>query len=389
MNIIEIPVEGYETVLQCHDKRSGLQANISVHNTTLGPALGGMRMWPYPALAEAISDANRLAKGMTYKAAVADVRYGGGQAVILGQPRTDKTEALLRAMGRFIHTLGGEYITGEDVGTTVNDMLIVHQEPPHVAGLPHDMDSSGDPSTLTALGVFLGIKTCVKWVHQSDSLRGLRIAVQGGGNVATCLCWHLHHAGATLIVTDVVPKKARWLAQQYDAQVIVPEMIYDVPCDIYAPCALGGTLNDHTIPRLQYQIVAGSANNQCLRPEHSDLLRQRGIVYAPDFVINAGGLLSIAAERAPEGYNEARIYAQARHIAYILREILDTAQRQNISTDCAAVEPARRRLGEWASGQSGDAYRDKHPRHSQATHSPQTTRRLEPFPAAAEAHHAH
>ena len=344
MNIVEIPVEGYETVLQCHDKRSGLQAIISIHNTTLGPALGGMRMWPYSVLTEALSDANRLAEDMTYKAAVADIKHGGGRAVILGHPQTDKTEALLRAMGRFIHTLGGEYITGEDVGTTVNDIIVVHQEPPHVAGLPRDLGSSGAPSPFTALGVFLGIKTCAKWVYQSDSLQGLRIAVQGCGNVASHLCWHLHYAGAALMVTDVVPKKAHRLAQQYDAQVIVPEMIYDVPCDIYAPCALGGTLNDHTVLRLQCQIVAGAADNQCLRPEHSDVLRQRGIVYAPDFVINAGGLLNVAAERAPEGYDEVRVCAQVRHLACTLQQILDTAQRQNISTDRAAVELARRRL---------------------------------------------
>jgi leucine dehydrogenase len=350
MNITEIPVKGYETVLQCDDKRSGLQAIISIHNTTLGPALGGTRMWPYHSLAEAFSDANRLAKGMTYKAAVANVKHGGGKAVILGQPRTDKTEERLRAMGRFIHTLGGEYVTGEDVGTTVDDMVIIQQETPYVAGLPRDMGSSGDPSPFTALGVFLGIKTCVKWVHQSDSLRGLRIAVQGCGNVASYLCWHLHHAGAKLMVTDVVPEKAHWLAQQYDAQVIDPETIYDVPCDVYAPCALGGTLNDHTSPRLQCHIVAGSANNQCLRLEHSDVLRQRGIVYAPDFVINAGGLLNIAAERAPGGYNEARIYAQVRNIACTLQQILSTAQRQDISTQRAAIELARCKLAEGGSG---------------------------------------
>jgi leucine dehydrogenase len=346
MGITKLSVEGYEKVLQCHDLLSGLDAIISIHNTTLGPALGGMRMWPYQSAAEALCDANRLAKGMTYKAAVAGVRHGGGKAVIIGQALTDKTVPLLRAMGRFIHTLQGQYITAEDVGTTAADMIIVRQETPYVAGLPRPLGGSGDPAPFTALGVFLGLKTCVEWALQADTLRGLRIAVQGCGNVAIHLCRHLHGAGAELIVTDVVAEKAHLLAQQYGARVVAPEEIYDVPCDIYAPCALGGTLNDDTIPRLRCQIVAGSANNQCLRSEHSDALRQRGIVYAPDFVINAGGLLNIAAERAPEGYNEGRVLAQVRNIAATLRQILATARAQDISTQSAAIALARSKLAQ-------------------------------------------
>src|SRR6266446_1011189 len=300
----EIPVEGYEKVLQCHDPRSKLRAIISIHDTTLGPALGGMRMWPYQSQAEALLDANRLAQGMTYKAAVADIRHGGGKAVILGQAQTDKTADLLR-----------------------------------------DMGCSGDPAPFTALGVFLGMQVCVQWALHTDSLQGLRIAIQGCGNVASQLCAHLHAAGAELIVTDVIPEKARRLAQQYGAHVVVPEEIYDVPCEVYAPCALGGTLNDNTISRLQCQIIAGSANNQCLGHEHSDALRQRGMVYAPDFVINAGGLINVAAEREPGGYNEARVLAKVRNIARTVRRILDTAQRQDISTQRAALQLAERRLG--------------------------------------------
>ncbi|HEY7491346.1 MAG TPA: Glu/Leu/Phe/Val dehydrogenase dimerization domain-containing protein [Candidatus Tectomicrobia bacterium] len=344
MNIIEIPVEGHEKVVQCDDPRSGLQAIISIHNTTLGPALGGMRMWPYRSPAEALLDANRLARGMTYKAAVANIRHGGGKAVILGQAQIAKTARLLRAMGRFVHALDGLYITAEDVGTTVEDMVIVRQETPYVAGLPRHMGSSGDPAPYTALGVFLGMQACVQWALHTDTLRGLRIAVQGCGNVANYLCTHLHAAGADLIVTDVIPEKAQRLAQQYGALLVAPEDIYNVPCEVYAPCALGGTLNDRTIPRLRCQIIAGSANNQCLSDAHSDTIRQRDIVYAPDFVINAGGLLNVAAERAPEGYNEAHVLDRVRNIASTVRRILDTAQCQNISTQRAAMQLAERQL---------------------------------------------
>jgi len=282
---------------------------------------------------------------MTYKSAVAETGFGGGKAVILGHAQRDKTECLLRAMGRFVDTLGGQYITGEDVGTTVEDMNIVRQETPYVVGLPCSRGGSGDPAPYTALGVFLGLRTCVEWALHTDDLRGIRVAVQGCGNVASHLCQQLYQAGALLTVTDVVPAKAQRLAQQYGACVVAPEEIYDVPCEVYAPCALGGTLNDRTIPRLQCQIVAGSANNQCLRAEHGDALRQRGIVYAPDFVINAGGLLNVAMEFAPGGYHEARVLEKVRHIADTVRALLDTAARQGISTHCAAVRLAEHKLG--------------------------------------------
>jgi leucine dehydrogenase len=345
MLLKEIPVNGYEKVLQCHDVHSGLKAIISLHNTKRGPALGGMRMWPYATWDEALGDANRLAQGMTYKAAAAELPFGGGKAVILGHAQRDKTERLLRAMGRFVDTLDGQYITGEDVGTTVEDMIVVRQETSYVAGLPRHMGSSGNPAPFTALGVFLGMRTCAEWAFQTAELRGMRIAVQGCGNVASHLCQHLHNTGAKLIVTDVVPEKAQRLAQKYGARVVAPEEIYHVPCEIYAPCALGGTLNDHTIPLLQCRVVAGSANNQCLGAEHGEQLRQRGIVYAPDFVINAGGLLNVAMERTPEGYNEGRVLEKVRHIASTVRTVLATAERQGISSYSAAMQLAERRLG--------------------------------------------
>src|SRR5215831_10557753 len=344
MKLSEIPTEGYETVVRCHDAHSGLNAIISIHNTAHGPALGGMRMWPYATMHDALVDANRLAQGMTYKSAVAETGFGGGKAVILGHAQRDKTEPLLRAMGRFVDTLDGRYITGEDVGTTVEDMSIVRQETPYVVGLSRTRGGSGDPAPYTALGVFLGLRTCVQWALHTDDLRGIRVAVQGCGNVASHLCRQLHQAGALLTVTDVVPAKAQLLARQYDACVVAPEEIYTVPCEVYAPCALGGTLNDHTIPRLQCQIVAGSANNQCLRAEHGDALRQRGIVYAPDFVINAGGLLNVAMELAPTGYDEAYVLEKVQHIADTVRMLLDTAASQDVSTHCAAMQLAEHKL---------------------------------------------
>lgn len=345
MKFIEIAVEGYEKVLWCHDAHSGLKAIIAIHNTRHGPALGGMRMWPYATLQDALLDASRLAQGMTYKSAVADIGFGGGKAVILGQAQRDKTERLLRAMGRFIDTLKGQYITGEDVGTTVEDMRIVYQETPYVVGLPRTMGSSGDPAPFTALGVFLSIQTCAEWALHTSDLRGIRVAVQGCGNVARHLCQRLHQAGAILMVTDVVSEKAQWLAQQYAARVVTPEEIYDLPCEVYAPCALGGTLNDHTIPRLRCQIVAGSANNQCLRAEHGDALHQRGVVYAPDFVINAGGLINVAMELAATGYNEARVLEKVHHIPHTVRTLLVTAAHARISPYRAAIRLAEHKLG--------------------------------------------
>lgn len=344
MKITEIPVEGYEKVVRCDDAAHALTAFISIHDTTLGPALGGMRMWPYASDKEAFTDVKRLAVGMTYKSAVAETGFGGGKAVIIGDPRRDKSEQLLRAMGRFVETLGGGYIAAEDVGMTVADMAMVRQETRHVAGLPREMGSSGNPAPLTALGVFLGMQTCLEKQLHTDSFAGVRVAVQGCGNVASYLCAHLHAAGAELILTDVAPEKAQRLAASYRARVVAPEKIYRVACDIYAPCALGGTLNDLTIPQLRCAIVAGSANNQCLLDAHGDLLRQRGILYAPDFVINAGGVINISVEFEPEGYREARAVAKVRHIATALCHIFDLAERQHLDPHRAALLLAEQKL---------------------------------------------
>jgi leucine dehydrogenase len=346
MKLTEIPHEGYEKVVRCDDPTSRLTAFIAIHNTTRGPAVGGIRMWPYPSDREAFVDVERLAKSMTYKAAVADISLGGGKAVIIGNPQTEKSEGLLRAMGRFVDTLGGRYIAGEDVGLTPDDMVIVRQETPYVAGLPLELGSSGDPARFTAMGVFLGMQACIEQALHTDDFRGVRVAVQGSGHVASHLCQYLHAVGASLIVTDVVPAKAYTLAEQYGAYMVAPEEVYTVDCEVYAPCALGGTLNDATIPCLQCSIVAGSANNQCVTIAHGDYLRERGILYAPDFVINAGGLHNIAAELEPEGYHEARALAQVRNIYTLLQDIFDLANREQVSTNRVAMRLAEHKLAE-------------------------------------------
>jgi leucine dehydrogenase len=344
MKITEIPVDGYEKVVRCDDHASGLKAFISVHDTTLGPALGGVRMWSYASEQQAFSDVNRLAQSMTYKSVVAGTGLGGGKAVILGDPQRDKSEPLLRALGRFIDTLDGLYIAAEDVGTTAQDLCLVRQETRFVAGLPQELGSSGNPAPFTALGVFLGMRACLERQLRTSDFTGMRVAVQGCGNVARYLCQHLHQAGAVLIVTDTVPEKAQQMAAQYNARLVAPEAIYDVESEVYAPCALGGTLNDNTLPRLRCQIVAGSANNQCLAVEHGDQLQARGILYAPDFVINAGGVMNIAVELEPEGYSEPRALDRVRAIYNTLSAVFDMAEHSHITTSRAALVLAEHQL---------------------------------------------
>ncbi len=345
MKITEIPRPGYEKVVRCEDPKSGLRAIISVHDTTLGPALGGLRMWPYLSEQEALTDVNRLSQGMTYKSAVAETGLGGGKSVIIGNPKTDKSEALFRAMGKFVESLGGLYTTAEDVGTNVQDMVTVRKETKHVTGLPREMGSSGDPSPFTGLGVFLGIKACVEKGGGKD-LKGVRIAVQGCGNVARYLCEHLSKAGAKLFVTDIVAEKAQMMVDKHGAQLVPPEEIYDLPCDVFAPCALGAVINDDTIPRLKCRIVAGGANNVLLTEQHGDRLRERNILYAPDFVINAGGIINVSVELEPKGYNEERSFQKVTNIYNAVRDILETADREKIASNRAAILLAERKIAE-------------------------------------------
>lgn len=333
----------HEQVVLCSDKSSGLKAIIGIHDTTLGPALGGTRMWTYASDMDAVKDALRLSRGMSYKAAVAGLNLGGGKAVIIGDPRKDKTEALFRAYGRFVEGLNGRYITAEDVGTTVGDMNWIHMETSHVTGL-NGVGGSGDPSPVTAFGVYNGIKATVKFRTGSDSLSGKRIAIQGAGNVATHLAESLAKEGAKLFVTDIYEDKARVLCASTGAEYVDPSEIYGLDVDIFAPNALGAILNDETIPQLKCSIIAGGANNQLAdEQKHAKMLKELDILYAPDYVINAGGLMNVASEL--DGYNREKVMVKAEGIYDILLTIFAKAQSENMLTISASNALAEERIG--------------------------------------------
>lgn len=332
--------DGFEQVVFCNDVETGLKAIIAIHDTTLGPALGGVRMWNYNCEEEALHDVLRLAKGMTYKNAAAGLNLGGGKAVIIGDPKKDKSEALFRSFGRFVETLNGRYITAEDVGTFEEDMDYIHMETEYVTGTSRK--GAGDPSPVTALGIYYGMKQAAKEAFGSDSLKGLTIAVQGVGQVAYHLCKHLHEEGAELIVTDINEEAVERAVKEFAATSVKPDEIYDVDCDIFSPCALGGIINDETIPRLKAKVIAGSANNQLEKEEHGRILHEKGILYAPDFVINAGGVINVAEELA--GYNRQRALNKVKSIYNILETVFEISRQKNIPTSAAANELAEKRI---------------------------------------------
>ncbi|MBI5496999.1 MAG: Glu/Leu/Phe/Val dehydrogenase [Deltaproteobacteria bacterium] len=333
----------HEQVIFCHDQAAGLRAIIAIHNTTLGPAIGGTRMWTFSSEDEALEDVLRLSRGMTYKAAAAGLNLGGGKAVIIGDPKKDKSEVLFRSFGRFVHGLGGRYLTAEDVGTNVHDMELVRMETSHVTGVSRALGGSGDPGPVTALGIYEGMKACVSRVMGRQGLEGLTVAVQGVGQVGYHVCQHLHREGARIIVADLDPDAVQRVEEDFEVQVVSPPEIYAAPCDIFAPCALGGVLNDETIPRLQCAMIAGAANNVLLDEErHAGLLAKRGILYAPDYVINAGGLINVANEL--DGYNRERAIQQAAGIGEILTRIFDLAEKERVTTLQAANTLAERRI---------------------------------------------
>lgn len=333
---------GHEQVVLCSDPRSGLRAIIGIHDTTLGPALGGTRMWKYASDADAITDALRLSRGMTYKAAVAGLNLGGGKAVILGDSRTEKSEALFRAYGRFVNTLGGKYITAEDVGTSVQDMEYIRMETRFVTGVGGH-GGSGDPSPFTALGVYCGVKAAAHAQYGSDSLSGKRIVVQGAGNVARHLTHHLVKDGAKVFVTDIFEDKARALCAEAGAEYIAPDDVYGFDCDILSPNALGAIINDDTIGQLRCSVVAGGANNQ-LKDErvHGEALKQKGILYAPDYVINAGGLINVSSEI--ENWSVDQVTRKVEGIYDTLVKIFATAKSEGILTVDASNRIAEERI---------------------------------------------
>lgn len=333
---------GHEQVVFAHDKGSGLKAVIAIHDTTLGPALGGTRMWDYAHDDEAIIDALRLSRGMTYKAAVAGLSLGGGKAVIIGDPKKVKSEALFRAFGRFIEGLRGRYITAEDVNITPQDMDYVAMETRYVSGL-NIAQGSGDPSPMTALGVFHGIRAAAQYRLGREDLRGLMIAVQGCGAVGSHLCELLSQAGAKLVVADLDPLKAEKIAQNFRASVVSVHQIHGEPVDVFAPCALGAILNDATIPQIRASIIAGAANNQLLDEiKHGPMLRERGILYAPDYVVNAGGLINVFYEL--KGYNKQAVERQTGDIYKTLLRIFQEADTTKTTTHQAASLLAERRI---------------------------------------------
>lgn len=332
----------YEQLVFCQDKNSGLKAIIAIHDTTLGPALGGTRMWTYESEEAAIEDALRLAKGMTYKNAAAGLNLGGGKAVIIGNPKRDKSPEMFRAFGRYIQSLNGRYITAEDVGTTVDDMDLIHMETDFVTGTSQESGSSGNPSPVTAYGVYKGMKAAAKEAFGSDSLRGKTVAVQGVGNVAFAMCEYLHKEGASLIVTDINRDAVQRAVNAFEAKAVDPDDIYDAICDIYAPCALGATINDRTIPKLKAKVIAGSANNQLKTEKHGDMIHEKGIVYAPDYVINSGGVINVADEL--NGYNQKRALKKVETIYDILQKVFEISRRDNIPTYVAADRMAEERI---------------------------------------------
>lgn len=337
---------GHEQVVFSHDPETGLKAIIAIHNTLRGPALGGCRMWPYASEAEALTDALRLSKGMSYKSALAELPLGGGKSVIIGDSRKDKTPELMCAMGRAVERMGGRYIVAEDVGTSTADMTHIRTNTKHVAGLLPEQGGSGDPSPATAWGVFLGLKQAVKFKHGQDDLRGLRVAVQGLGNVGQHLCHLLHEAGAKLIVADIRPEFVHKMVESYGATSVLPEAIYAVDADVFAPCALGAIINDATIPQLKASIIAGSANNQLAEARHGQVLTDKGILYAPDYAINAGGVINVGYEQilGLGNYNKDKAYAHINRIAQTMQIIFEMAQQQGMSTSVAADKLAEQRL---------------------------------------------
>ncbi len=339
----QVSTMGHEQLVVCQDQATGLKAIIGIHNTILGPALGGTRMWPYATEKEAITDVLRLSRGMSFKNSLAGLNLGGGKAVILGNPQL-KSEAFLRRFGRFIESLGGRYVTAEDVNMNTADMEYIRMETKHVAGLPQIKGGSGDPSPVTAYGTYMGMKAAAKKAFGSDSLQGKKIGVQGVGQVGKYLIEYLVKEGAEVLVTDIFEDKLKQVAKATGAVAVDPNLIYDLEMDIYAPCALGATINDETIDRLRCRVIAGAANNQLKdEPKHGKILMEKGVIYAPDFLINAGGVINVGAEYLG-GYHKEIVYKQTEKIYDTCLSILNKAEKENIPAQQAAIDMAKARI---------------------------------------------
>ncbi len=335
--------DNHEQVVFCNDKDTGLKAIIGIHNTTLGPALGGTRMWQYNNEWEALNDVLRLSRGMTYKAAITGLNLGGGKAVIIGDAKTQKTPELMLRFGEFVHSLGGKYITAEDVGMVTEDMDLVRTVTPYVTGISQEKGGAGNPSPITAYGVFMGMKAAAKFVYGDDILEGKTVYVQGIGNVGEALVEHLTNEGANVFITDINQGRLEEIRDKYSVKIYEGSNLYAEEMDIYAPCALGATINDETLPQLKAKVIAGAANNQLADElKHGKLLQDKGIVYAPDFLINAGGIINVYAEL--ENYDRKEIMRKTENIFNTTIEILEHAKENHITTYQAAYNIAQARI---------------------------------------------
>lgn len=339
----QLSFDNHEQIVFCHDKDTGLKAIIGIHNTVLGPALGGTRMWKYNNEWEALNDVLRLSRGMTFKSAVAGLDLGGGKAVIIGDAKTDKSPELMKKFGEFVHSLSGKYITAEDVGMKTEDMDVVHEVTPYVTGISESRGGSGNPSPVTAFGVYMGMKAAAKHKFGSDSLAGKRILVQGIGHVGETLVSHLAKEDALVTITDINQERLNEVGAKYGVKIFSGDDLYTADVDIYAPCALGATLNNDSVYKLKASVVAGAANNQLADENvHGKILKERGIVYAPDFLINAGGIINVYAEIVKYDKNEA--LRRTENIYNTTLEILDYAQKHDVTTHEAALRVAQNRI---------------------------------------------
>lgn len=343
VTIKELKIPGYEKVVEIIDEKTGLHGFISIHNTKAGPSLGGLRMLPYSSREEALEDALRLSKAMSYKSAIAGTRLGGGKSVLIGTPKKHKTKELLLAYGEALNQLKGAYIAAEDVGTNTEDMMVIKQKSPHVAALP-EKKSSGDPSRFTAYGIFLGMKAAAQFLFGSPSLKGKKIAIQGLGNVGSKLAHFLFWEGAELYYADLDHQHLEESALQLGGTILPLNEILSFPCDFLAPCALGGILNANTIPHLKCKAIAGSANNQLSTEEMGKMIFERKILYVPDFVVNAGGIINASCEFLPNGYNPVIAREKTEKIYPLLMEIFERSKKEKIPTNEIANQLAEEKL---------------------------------------------
>jgi leucine dehydrogenase len=339
----QVSFDGHEQVVFCNDKDTGLKAIIGIHNTVLGPALGGTRMWNYANEWEALNDVLRLSRGMSFKSSISGLNLGGGKAVIIGDAKTQKTPELMRKFGEYVNSLSGKYITAEDVGMETKDMDTVREVTQYVTGISEEKGGSGNPSPITAYGVFMGLKAATKYRFGSDNLEGKKVLVQGIGHVGEVLVQHLTESGAIVTIADINEDRLNAVGQKYGAKIFTGDDLYSAEVDIYAPCALGATINDATIHKIQAKVIAGAANNQLANEViHGTILKDKGILYAPDFLINAGGVINVYSELA--NLTRAQVMEKTENIYNTSLEIFKFAETNNITTHQAAMSIAQKRI---------------------------------------------